>query len=155
MDLLLWRHADAVEGQPDSARPLTPRGLSQARAMAQWLEPRLPKDLRILVSPAKRAQQTAVALCGDFETRDELAPGMEAAALIRAAGWPDSKRAVMLVGHQPTLGEVAAELLAGRAGGWRIAKGALWWLRRRGRGDAVLLLAIEPDLLAGAGGGRQ
>lgn len=155
MDLLLWRHAEAADGQPDAARPLTPRGLAQARVMAQWIRTRLPKDLRILVSPAQRAQQTAAALSVDFETRDELAPGMGAAALIRAAGWPDSKCAVMLVGHQPTLGEVAAELLAGRAAGWRIAKGALWWLRRRGRGDTVLLLAIEPELLAGAAGGRR
>ena len=147
MDLLLWRHADAADGESDAARPLTRRGESQARAMAQWLKPRLPAGLRILVSPARRAQQTAAALTEDYETRDAIAPGASAAALIAAAGWPDSERPVMLVGHQPTLGEVAAELVGARTAGWRVAKGAVWWLRRRPRGDTVLLLAIEPAML--------
>src|SRR5262245_13000566 len=151
MDLLLWRHADAADGTPDEARLLTPRGESQARAMAQWLKPRLPKDLLVLVSPARRAQQTASALTEDYETRDELAVNADPAALIRAAGWPDAKRPVMLVGHQPTLGEVAAELIGGRVDSWRVAKGSVWWIqsrRRGGRLEAILRLAIEPAELA-------
>ena len=150
MDLLLWRHADAADGEPDAARPLTRRGESQARAMAQWLKPRLPKDLRIVVSPARRAQQTAAALTDDYETRDEIAVGADAAAVIRVAGWPDADRPVLLVGHQPTLGEVAAELLTGRTAAWRIAKGAVWWIQSRRRGsrlEAILKLAIEPESL--------
>jgi phosphohistidine phosphatase len=118
--------------------------------MAQWLKPRLPKDLRIVVSPARRAQQTAAALTDDYETRDEIAVGADAADAIRIAGWPDAKRAVMLVGHQPTLGEVAAELLAGRHASWRVAKGSVWWIqsrRRGGRLEAILKLAIEPDAI--------
>ena len=150
MDLLLWRHAEAADGEPDEARPLTRRGEGDARTMARWLKPRLPAELRILVSPARRAQQTAAALRADFETVDEIGTDADAARLIAAAGWPDSKRPVMLVGHQPTLGEAAALLLSGRESSWRIAKGAVWWLRTRKNGTgAVLVLALDPGFLEG------
>lgn len=148
MDLILWRHADAADGQPDSARPLTEKGREQSRAMARWLDTRLPKNLRILVSPALRAQETAQALEREFETSDAIAVGQSASTILAASGWPDSDRAVMIVGHQPTLGELAAELLSGRASPWHLAKGAVWWIRhRRGseRSGAVLRLAINPD----------
>ena len=62
MDLLLWRHAEAEEGENDLTRHLTRRGEKQAQAVATWLNKRLPKNLRILASPATRAQQTASAL---------------------------------------------------------------------------------------------
>ena len=150
MDLILWRHADAADGQPDSARPLTEKGRKQAGAMARWLQSRLPKDLRILVSPALRAQQTAHALQREFETHDAIAVGQAASGILSACGWPDAEQAVLIVGHQPTLGEVAAQLLTGRKSGWHLAKGAVWWIRNRRRGDrseVVLRLAISPDEL--------
>lgn len=151
MELILWRHAEAAEGGADLDRPLTARGRRQARRMAQWLEPRLPQDLRILVSPARRALETAHALGRPCEQLDAIAPGADAGALIAAAGWPGADRPALLVGHQPTLGEAAALLLGGREAAWRFAKGAVWWLKSRERGDrveAVLLLAIEPEMLS-------
>ncbi|MGH8251970.1 MAG: SixA phosphatase family protein [Steroidobacteraceae bacterium] len=150
MELILWRHADAADGAPDAARPLTDRGRRQAEAMARWLTPRLPAELRILVSPARRAQQTARALERPFETSEDLSTGADVNALLHAARWPDAAGAVLVVGHQPTLGETAALLLAGRESAWRIAKGAVWWLRGRKRGNAaetVLMLALEPEML--------
>jgi phosphohistidine phosphatase len=150
MDLILWRHADAADGQPDSTRPLTEKGREQARAMARWLDTRLPKELRILVSPALRAQETAQALQREFETSDAIAVGQPTSAILSASGWPDADRAVLIVGHQPTLGELAAELLTGRALAWHMAKGAVWWIRNRSRGErsgAVLRLAINPGEL--------
>jgi len=150
MDLILWRHADAADGQPDSARPLTEKGRKQARAMAEWLQPRLPEDLRILVSPALRAQETARALQREFETHEAIAVGQSVSAILAASGWPDSARAVLIVGHQPTLGELAAQLLTGGTGTWHLAKGAVWWIRERKRGDrheVELRLAIAPGEL--------
>jgi len=38
---------------------------------------------------------------------------------------------VLLVGHQPALGELASLLLTGREAPWTIRKGAVWWLRHR------------------------
>ncbi len=160
MELILWRHAEAAGGDPDSARPLTEHGRMQAQRMARWLAPRLPANLRIIVSPARRAQETALTLARSFETNESLAPGTDVATLLRVAGWPEAGRPVMLVGHQPTLGEIAARLIDGRQASWQIGTGAVWWLRRnqRGRsplkgnvpfsrGDAALLLAIEPEIL--------
>ncbi len=75
MDLVLWRHADAEEGRDDHARRLTPKGLKQAERMAVWLDAHLPKNARLIVSPAVRAQQTAELLDREQKTDDALAPG--------------------------------------------------------------------------------
>jgi phosphohistidine phosphatase len=150
MDLILWRHAEAGDGIPDGERPLTKKGHKQAAAMAGWLGEHLPKRVRILVSPAIRAQQTAAALEQPFTTVREIGVGARATAVVDAAGWPDAGDTVVVVGHQPTLGRVAALLLAGAEADWPIKKGAIWWLTRRARdgGEQVLLRAvIGPDLI--------
>ncbi len=150
MDLILWRHADAVDGTPDMARKLTPKGIKQAKETAAWLRQRLPKDTRILVSPAQRALQTAQALTDDYDVVKEIAPGASAAAVLAAAGWPDSKSAVLVVGHQPALGMVAAMLIAGEPMPWSVRKSGVWWLSHRVRGEApqvVLRAVMSPDFL--------
>lgn len=150
MELILWRHAEAADGAADLARPLTAHGRAQAGRMAEWLAPRLSPDLRVVVSPALRAQETARTLGRAFRTNEDLAPGAAAADLIKAAGWPDAAHPVMLVGHQPTLGETASLLLHGRESSMRMGKGSVWWFRsrrRRSRVEAVLMLAIEPEML--------
>jgi phosphohistidine phosphatase len=150
MDLILWRHADAESGEPDLARRLTAKGIKQAERMAGWLDGRLPDSCRILVSPADRAQQTALPLKRKIRVVDELAPGASVDALLAVAGWPDARGAVLIVGHQPTLGEVAATLLAGKALPWSIRKGAVWWLSNRARegaSEVVLKVVIGPDLV--------
>jgi phosphohistidine phosphatase len=161
MDLILWRHAEAFElpveslsDEADLNRALTAKGERQAHRMAEWLNQRLPHSTRILVSPARRAQQTAKALERNFKTVDALAPHGNAEDLIRAARWPQGNEPVLIVGHQPTLGLVAAELLSGAAQAWTLKKGAVWWLRHRvrerdGEGAAqVVLQAVQaPDYL--------
>lgn len=150
MDLILWRHAEAVDGLPDLTRKLTPKGAKQARDMAAWLKARLPRHTRVIVSPAERARQTAHALTHDFETIGGIAPNASPAAILAAAGWPQFKGAVVVVGHQPTLGMVAATLIAGEPMPWSIKKGAVWWLSHRARGgqaEAVLHAVMSADLL--------
>ena len=150
MDLILWRHAEAVDGMPDMARKLTAKGEKQAREMAQWLRPRLPKRTRIIVSPAQRTLQTVKALSEDFEILRELAPGASPTAILAAAQWPDQAGAVLVVGHQPTLGMVAATLIAGEPIPWSVKKGGVWWLSHRVRGEqpqVVLRAVVSPDLL--------
>jgi phosphohistidine phosphatase len=156
MDLILWRHAEAEEGEgrtPDAKRRLTARGDKQARKMAAWLKDRLPPKTRILVSPTERTQQTAHALGMAFELEPRVGVGADAADLIAAADWPegDGKRsAVVIVGHQPTLGRLAALLLSGTEADWTIKKGAVWWLsgRLRNEGPQTALRAvINPELL--------
>ncbi len=149
MELILWRHAEAEDGTPDLGRALTAKGHKQAAKMAEFLLPRLPEETRIIVSPAKRTQQTASALGKAFHTDPAIAPGASAHDLIKAAGWPDQS-CVLLVGHQPCLGGVAALLLAEQEQYWSVKKGAVWWLSSRERdGDAetILKLVIAPDQL--------
>ena len=148
MDLILWRHAeafDAEDGDEDLERALSARGERQAARMATWLNQHLPATTRILVSPARRAQQTAAALERKFRTVAALAPGGSVPALLQAARWPDAKEPVLLIGHQPTLGLVAAYLLAGVVQPWSVKKGAVWWLRRRDRDedDQTVLVTVR------------
>jgi phosphohistidine phosphatase len=153
MDLILWRHAEAFEprdGPDDISRALTPKGERQAQRMAAWLNRQLPASTRVLVSPARRAQQTAAALDRKLRTAPELAPDAFFESLLQVARWPDAREPVLVVGHQPTLGLAAAYLLSGRAQPWPVRKAGIWWLRCRERDDGlqvVLHAVMSPDLL--------
>jgi phosphohistidine phosphatase len=150
MDLLLWRHAEAEDGDDDLKRRLTERGERQAKTMAAWIRQHQPKDLRIVVSPAIRTQQTAQALKLPFETNRKIGPEACVSELIAASGWPQAGGAALIVGHQPSLGRLAALLLGGHEAEWSIKKGALWWLSnrvRRGETQTVLRAVIPVEML--------
>ena len=133
MDLILWRHADAVDGEPDLSRELTPKGHQQAKKMAEWLKQRIPNSTRILVSPAARAQQTAAALQRKYQTINALSPNADAMTLLLTAGWPDGGSTVLLIGHQPSLGQAAMLLLSGQEAELSIKKGGIIWISNRVR----------------------
>ena len=151
MDLIFWRHAEAEderEGLADLDRELTRSGGRQAARIAAWLDPVLPEETRILCSPALRCEQTVAALGRPYELRDELQPGALPQALLDAAQWPVSKRPVLIVGHQPVLGETLAQLLNVQGGSLAVRKGAVWWLRSRerdGAGQTVVWAVQSPD----------
>ncbi len=150
VDLILWRHAEAADGAPDNARELTAKGVKQAEKAAAFLHQHLPDRSRILVSPTARTQQTAAALTNRFTLAPAIAPGASAQAVLQAAHWPDAGGTVLVVGHQPTLGEVAAQLLGCNGCSLNIKKGALWWFSRRereGSAQITLRLVISPDFL--------
>lgn len=150
MDLLLWRHAEAEDSDGDDLeRQLTAHGLQQAKSVGRWLLAHRPAKLRILVSPAARTVQTAETLGLAWEVSRPLAPSATAADLLAAANWPAAGGAVLLVGHQPTLGRLAARLLIGKEMDLVIKKGALWWFSREGQageGETVLKAVISPGL---------
>lgn len=146
MDLILWRHAEAEDGLEDLERALTKRGRRQAKRMAEWLRPRLAGEWRILSSPAKRALQTVKPLALPYDVRDALGTGAGPQSILREAGWPGAGACVVIVGHQPTLGQVAARLV-GAASEISIKKGAIWWFASRGGGEATLRAVLNPDLL--------
>lgn len=150
MDLILWRHAEAEPGVLDLDRRLTAKGVQQAARMAKWLDRHLPATVRILSSPADRTQQTARALKRKFRVEPALAPGASATDILAAAGWPDARESVVVVGHQPALGQVAALLLTGEDSPWSVRKGAVWWLSNRvrdGGSGVVLKVVLGPDLV--------
>ena len=134
----------------DDARKLTAKGEKQAQKMGRWLKSHLQEGARILVSPAKRAQQTAIALGLEFETTRELGTGASVISVMAAAGWPNAKGAVVVVGHQPTLGRIAAALLSGDEADWSIKKGSVWWFSNRLHDDenqTILRVVMSPEFL--------
>lgn len=153
MDLILWRHAEAEDDAPngdDLQRSLTPRGEKQAARMAAWLDRQLSDGVKILCSPARRCEQTVLPLGRKYKIREELAPNASPEAVLDAAQWPAAKQAVLIVGHQPTLGETAAKLLGMKPQELTIRKGAVWWFRcreRDGQEETVLVAAISPDMV--------
>ena len=151
MELILWRHADAEDGHDDLKRALTEKGRKQAARVAKWLKPRLEEDWKVLSSPAVRARQTAEALERKIDIRVTLSIEASEDALLREVGWPNAERNVIVVGHQPTLGRVAARLVNGKPGDIAIRKGSIWWFSSRADegaavGQTVLRAVIGPDL---------
>ena len=160
MDLILWRHAEAEEGlqtelnaqnaQGDLERKLTSRGEKQAARMSEWLDRQLPGSARSVVSPARRCEQTAWALGRKFKTRPELSPWATPAELLEVVQWPLSKVPVLVIGHQPMLGQTIAQLLGCQESECALKKGALWWLRtreREGQRQTVVVTVQSPEVL--------
>ncbi|MCF8198465.1 MAG: histidine phosphatase family protein [Sulfuritalea sp.] len=151
MDLILWRHAEAEDGGatlPDHKRRLTARGEKQARQMARWLCAHLPRKRKVLVSPAERTQQTAHALDLPYEIVPALGIGASAKDVLRIANWPTHSGTIVIIGHQPTLGRVAALLLGGVEDNWPVKKGGVWWFSSRTRNDehqTVLRAVLNPE----------
>ncbi len=155
MDLILWRHAEAHEDAPggdDLARLLTPRGERDALKMGEWLDRRLPRETRVLVSPAWRCVQTALALGREYASIPALAPGCTVEELLAQVQWPVARAPVLVVGHQPYLGQALAQVLQMDGASCSVRKGAAWWVRareREGRLQAVVFGVQTPELLAG------
>ena len=153
MDLILWRHAEACDTEEsghDLTRVLTARGEKHAIRMAQWLDRQLPQGVRILCSPAVRAEQTVRALNRKYKIRDALAPGACAQDVLDTAAWPHARYPVLVVGHQPTLGTVVSTLFGLGQEPVSIRKGAVWWLRsrqREGLEQTVIVSVMTPEQL--------
>lgn len=151
MELILWRHAEAEDGTSDLTRALTAKGHKQAWKAADWLDRHLPHSCRILSSPATRTVQTAEALGRKFKVHADLGTSTTPEKLLAVAGWPDNANPVLIVGHQPTLGMVAALVLTGEPQEWTIRKGNIWWISSRDRDESrgnYIRTVITPDFLA-------
>jgi phosphohistidine phosphatase len=128
----LWvlRHAKAEAGAPggdDHARALTDRGRRQGEALAGLL-PGLARAGRplpklVLCSSARRARQTADAVLGALgsgvvvEQERALYHAGADDLVERLRLVPDDEPAVMVVGHNPTLHDLCADLVAQDPGG--------------------------------------
>lgn len=149
--IILWRHADAempMLHQEDMARALTAKGVKQSRLMAKWLNKYLPKDSTVLVSPALRALQTAKPLDFKHEVVDAMKPGASLAHILAVLDTYATDN-LMLIGHQPWIGELIAYLLNGQDTSVSVKKGAVWWLRLSSNmpGGYKLFTVQAPQLL--------
>ena len=157
--LFLWRHAEAEDGMPDLERPLTPRGQRDAAKVAKALAKQLDANSRIVISPAVRTRETAqpliVRAALQLEVDPRLAPGahlddvLDALEAAIAACSGDSPSLVM-VGHQPWVGQLARRLLTNADGDWSVKKAAAWWLVRRSRDgntEWTMRSVLDPELV--------
>jgi len=150
VELILWRHAEAEDGFPDAERALSKKGQQDAKKMALWLSKRIPADTVILVSPAKRAQQTAAYLTVPFLTCEKIAPGASGTDVLLASEWGSSKKTVLVIGHQPSLGMAASLAIMNKPYYWCVKKGAIWWLSKRMRSEdqeTIIKAVMAPELL--------
>lgn len=125
MTLYILRHGIAEEAEPggdDRSRRLTPRGRTRVQKAAAGLGALGVTLEVVLTSPLPRAAETAaivVAACGKEPAPRELAalaPGPNAADVVRALRPLARRGHVMVVGHEPQLGELASLLLTGSTG---------------------------------------
>jgi phosphohistidine phosphatase len=151
MELILWRHAEADDAECDLSRRLSAKGHRQAAWVAAWLQHRLPTRISVFTSPAEGARETALALAMDARVSERLAPGAAVSDVLELVDWPNRAGSVsIVVGHQPTLGRVAAHLIAGVPAELSIRKGGVWWIARRdreGKPSVVVRAVISPDVL--------
>ncbi len=163
-NILLWRHAIAEDladfDDLDSARPLSKKGLKQADKMACWLTSNMPKDTLIISSNALRAEQTAQALDQEYIVLASLAPGATLASALQTICDLSKNNLhsenLLVVGHQPWLGLLAAQLLnlpnhlPENAKEISIKKGAVWWFKRSNSQENQpfkLFTVLAPSLL--------
>ena len=115
MRLLIVRHAKAADGSPDELRPLTEAGREHARSLGKQLAADGVRPDAILTSPLLRARETADEIGKGVgvavEEDDRLAPGAEADDITTAV--EGRGEVVIVVGHQPDCGQVAAALSGG------------------------------------------
>jgi phosphohistidine phosphatase len=110
--LLLVRHAEAAPGEPDELRTLTSHGRRQAEELSRRFARHGITPTAVLSSPLLRARQTADAIATPFhlaaEADERLAPGATVDDVRAAVA--DRGDTVVVVGHQPDCGQIAAAI---------------------------------------------
>ena len=152
MDLILWRHAEAREGSPDLTRPLTRKGCQQAKEMAEFLNLHLAKNTQVWTSEATRSIETAAYLNRPSQVQAALNPTAEYNDILPLL-MAEHKQPLLVVGHQPWLGQVWEHCMTGGVDSedyWTVKKGAVVWLKLKMQADGLdckLVVALSPVFL--------
>jgi len=115
--LYIVRHADAGDPAewigPDAERPLSSKGVKQAARLAAALVAAGTNVGSLRTSPARRCTETCAVIAAALETTatidEHLADGPTAAHVAKLLA-RRGHDALLLVGHQPHLGNLIAEL---------------------------------------------
>ena len=164
VELLLLRHGIAEERCPervDGERALTAVGRSRTRAVAERLVQLGLGCDQLVTSPLVRARQTAdIALAAGLLVEGSpslrvdaaLAPGGDPLPLVaefqRAAPAQNRLQRLALVGHEPDLGALAAQLIGAPEGAIVLKKAGIALLLL-GPGQGQLKLLMAPRQLLG------
>jgi phosphohistidine phosphatase len=151
-ELLLLRHGIAEERggpTPEVQRALTPAGVRRTQAVVERLVALGLQADELLSSPLLRARQTAeiavaAGMAGALLLEQALAPGGDPLPLIQAS----RAERLLLVGHEPDLGDLACRLLGAPAGAVSLKKAGLAVIRLQPVASLRLLLA--PGVLLAA-----
>ena len=160
IELYLVRHAIAAERGPnypdDRKRPLTTEGIARFKSAVEGLKTLDVTIELVVTSPLVRASHTAELLVAGIgakprlETLDALAPDGRIPAVLEAIAKASKKaRQIALVGHQPSLGELAVRLLRAR-GALEFKKGAVCCIELDGAmptGPGTLRWLLPPRVL--------
>lgn len=152
MKIYLIRHAHAIDGEDDAARPLSKQGRKQIKAMASWLRKHELLEAReFWHSPLVRAHDTATRLVKKLRSPAKLreVAGLKPEDNPEKAGRLLRKvtRSVAVVGHEPHLSALASLLVAGRAEPpcFAVQKCAVLAFERQGA-RWQLLWQVDPEL---------
>ena len=154
-ELLLLRHGIAEERdgiRPDAERALTAAGIQRTQQVVRRLRTFDLAADRLLSSPLRRARQTAeiavaAGLAPSLALDAALAPGGDPLPLLQGGDW----QRLLLVGHEPDLGELACRLIGAPAGAITLKKAGLALLDLGGEGVRLRLLLTPRLILAAAG----
>lgn len=153
MQIYLIRHAHALDGEDDAARPLSKKGRAQIRALARFLRGSGALATReFWHSPLVRSVDTAQRLVKRLRARAKLklVSGLlhDDDPAILAKRLDQSRRPVAVVGHEPHLSALASLLIAGRPQPPLVIlkKCAVMALERQGRRWRVLW-QVSPEIL--------
>ncbi|HSD59624.1 MAG TPA: phosphohistidine phosphatase SixA, partial [Burkholderiales bacterium] len=117
MRLYLLQHGDAVPESVNPDRPLSEKGRLDVKRLARFVGWSAFKAARILHSGKLRARQSAELMASEMGegAAPEVHPGLNPNDAVgpvasEAAGWQQD---VLIVGHMPFLGRLAAQLVCG------------------------------------------
>lgn len=154
MNLYLIRHAHAVTAAENPVRPLSRKGRTQVRRLARFLRRTdVLRGVTLWHSPLERARATATLLAAQLDSDNPLkcVPRLltEATPAEIAAQLAKRRTDLALVGHEPTLGELATLLICGQSEPTRfdLAKCGIIALTRQ-RGLWTVRWQLAPDLLS-------
>ena len=114
--LVLVRHAEAGPAPVDADRRLTGRGEREAAAVGRWLAGSGTVPDRVVVSPARRARQTWDSAAGALDAApttvldDRVLDNTTDAVLDLVRTTDEEVGTLLVVGHNPSLGSLAAAL---------------------------------------------
>ncbi len=151
MELTLIRHADALEGEDDDARPLSKKGRKRFAQSVETMAELGVRFERVLHSPKRRALETAellAPLCdGEFQATTLLTKTPDEDLFPALA-----RDGLAVVGHEPHLSALLAWLVVGEAGAgnrFELKKGAVARLSGHVEPAGMRLVALwTPKLLS-------
>ncbi|HEY3225772.1 MAG TPA: phosphohistidine phosphatase SixA [Planctomycetota bacterium] len=115
MKIILARHAAAEDkAATDAERRLTPEGREQADLMGRLIAATIERVDQLWTSPLPRALETAEIAAKHLGVIPKVEPELAIGSDLEQLCWKmhrDNEPTLMLVGHQPDLGRLAARLL--------------------------------------------